>query len=394
MMVQMSQVGAADELSEARLSDRELNRATLARQHLLARADLPPEMAVERVGALQAQYPPGPPVALWSRLNAFSMADYGLALEERRLVTGLLMRGTLHVLSASLYWSAYGVVSRQQAGAGDSGPIELAGVPGLREGLAGVCREGQMSRTDVTAWVREWMATHDRDPDDPANAGLGRLAWRVVRGSEPLLNVQSAGAWGQRAPDAYVDARAVLPAPGTEGLPLATLVRHHLRAFGPATAEDVASWIGGVRASELRRAIQALAPEMERFRDQAGRLLFDLRDAPRPGADAPAAPRFLPWFDSMLLAYAPRLRTRVLPEQYRNAVIKTSNLQVLATFLVDGMVAGTWDADLKPRAALITLRPFKRLAAADRRSLEREGEALAHFLRPNAASHGVRLSDV
>jgi hypothetical protein len=382
-----------DQVNEAALSDRELNRATLARQHLLARADLPPEAAIERVGALQAQYPPAPPVALWSRLNGFSMADYALALEERRLVTGLLMRGTLHVLSASLYWSAYGVVSSRPAAGGDDGPIELAGVAGLREGLANVCREGQITRAGVTAWIREWMAAHDRDPDDPAHAGLGRMAWRLVRGSEPLLNVQSAGAWGRTAPDAFVDARAVLPPPGEGAPPLTTLVRHHLSAFGPAGLEDVASWIGGVRAPALRLAIEALTPELVRFQDPAGRPLYDLAEAPRPGAEVPAAPRFLSWYDSLLLAYAPRFRTRVLPEPYRNAVVRTSNLQVLASFLVDGMVAGTWDADLKPRAALITLRPFKRLAVADRRSLETEGEALARFLRLEATSHGVRFGD-
>jgi hypothetical protein len=48
------------------LDDRTLNRATLARQLLLERADLDPLAAVEHLVGLQAQEPP---VAAWSRLT-------------------------------------------------------------------------------------------------------------------------------------------------------------------------------------------------------------------------------------------------------------------------------------------------------------------------------------
>ena len=49
-----------------RMTTTALNRAVLARQGLLERLDLPPAEAVEAVGALQAQYWPAPPAALWS----------------------------------------------------------------------------------------------------------------------------------------------------------------------------------------------------------------------------------------------------------------------------------------------------------------------------------------
>src|SRR5439155_15129427 len=100
---------------EPLMSQRALNRATLARQHLLGRGELSPEAAVEAVGALQAQYAPAPPVALWSRVCAFRMEEYVSALRERRLVTGLLMRGTLHVVSAAEYWPIAAAVASVQA---------------------------------------------------------------------------------------------------------------------------------------------------------------------------------------------------------------------------------------------------------------------------------------
>jgi hypothetical protein len=382
-------------MPEPLLTTRELNRAVLARQHLLDRALLPVEAAVEAVGALQAQYPPAPPVALWSRLRDLTPDDYPRAMEERRLVTALLMRGTLHVVSGREYWpiaTAVHSVRRRAAPPGAGGPID---VNGLLARLAARCREGPLAQAEVAGTTGDWLAGHGHDPEDPEVARLGRLAWRLLRASSPLLNVQSRGAWGQRAPDAVVGAHAVLPPPPAlaEGQALAALVRHHLRAFGPAAADDVTSWIGEVRVTDVRAALDALGPEIVRFRDDAGRLLYDLADAPRPGTDAIAPVRYLPWFDSMLLAYAPRFRGRVLPEPYRPAVIRTSNLQVLATFLVDGMVAGTWEISSGRQPATIVVRPFGHLAAEQRRALLDEGERLVRFCRPQARSHAVRVAD-
>ena len=74
-------------MSAARvLTNRELNRALLARQLLLRRHQLHVTQAVERVGALQAQWPPSPYVALWSRLDGFRRDDLLRAVEKRRVV--------------------------------------------------------------------------------------------------------------------------------------------------------------------------------------------------------------------------------------------------------------------------------------------------------------------
>jgi hypothetical protein len=91
-------------------------------------------------------------------------------------------------------------------------------------------------------------------------------------------------------------------------------------------------------------------------------------------------------WDSLLLAYGTRHRTRVLPEAHQSTVI-TRNADVLPTFLVDGIVAGTW----LPRrdaagAAWIDLRPFGRLGAGDREALDAEAERLLPALQRGAFS--------
>src|SRR5919201_6464073 len=85
------------------VSQRELNRAALARQLLLERRALPVQRAVERLCALQAQYSPSPYIALWSRLHGFRKNALTRALERRQVVRATLMRITLHLVSARDY---------------------------------------------------------------------------------------------------------------------------------------------------------------------------------------------------------------------------------------------------------------------------------------------------
>ncbi len=53
------------------LTQRELNRALLARQGLLERRELGIAAALDAMGTLQAQYAPSMYVGLWSRVAGF-----------------------------------------------------------------------------------------------------------------------------------------------------------------------------------------------------------------------------------------------------------------------------------------------------------------------------------
>src|SRR6266542_5800945 len=152
------------------------------------------------------------------------------------------------------------------------------------------------------------------------------------------------------------------------------LVRSYLAAFGPATQNDLVRF-AGVRTGDVRPGLERL--ELRAFRDERGRVLLDLPRAPLPNADTPAPVRFLPKWDSSMLAYAPPERTRILPENFRSTVIR-KNGDVLPTVLVDGFVAATWGLDKK---AGLQLTPLRRLAKAERSAIEAEGERLVEFVR-------------
>ena len=97
------------------LTQRELNRALLARQLLLERVALPLPRVVERLGGIQNQYAPNAYIRLWSCVEGFRRADLTRALERRSLVQGTLLRATIHLVSRRDYWSfAVGVRAAQR----------------------------------------------------------------------------------------------------------------------------------------------------------------------------------------------------------------------------------------------------------------------------------------
>jgi hypothetical protein len=165
-------------------------------------------------------------------------------------------------------------------------------------------------------------------------------------------------------------------------------VLRHLRAFGPASADDVASWINW-RPKPVREALARLEGKLARFEDESGRALHDLPDAPRPDPSTPAPPRLLAPFDSILLAYASKHRARILPDAHRDAVYERKNLRIRPSYTVDGLVAGTWDVEVKRGEAVVTLRALEKLPRAARAELVEEGERLAQAIRPDAKGHRV-----
>ncbi len=143
----------------------------------------------------------------------------------------------------------------------------------------------------------------------------------------------------------------------------------YLAAFGPASVADVQKWCGLTGIGPL---LTRLAPELALFRDDQGRTLYDLPEAPRPDEDVPAPARLLAPFDNLLLSHADR--TRVLPEEYRPRVM-TQNGIVLGTLLLDGLVAGGW----RIGSGTLRVRPFRPLRRTEAAEVEAEAALLLDF---------------
>jgi hypothetical protein len=361
------------------LSTRQLNRATLARQMLLARKRTTAVAAVEQLAGLQAQLARPPFVGLWTRLEGFRRDDLARPLRERQIVRATAMRGTLHLMSASDYVALRGALQ-----------------PMLTKGMQAILRERAQDldidvlQTEARAFFGGKPATFDalRNHLKAKNPQADERAMGyAIRMHLPLVQVPTDDAWRFPAASDFALADDWLGKKvPTEEAPAHALVRRYLAAFGPATPRDAQVWSG---LQSLRATFEELRPELVTFRDERKRELFDLPDAPRPDEDSPAPVRFLPEFDNLVLAHDDR--TRVIADEHRPKVT-LKNLQVRATFLVDGFVAGAWKVERKKKTATLVLEPFGKLARKMLAELEREGDALLRFVEEDAHETGVRVA--
>jgi hypothetical protein len=361
-----------------KLTVSQLNRATLARQMLLAREQVTAVEAVQRLAGMQAQEPKHPYLGLWTRVADFEAAQLRSALLEREVVRATLMRSTLHLMTAPDYAALRMAlqppmsVAKRVLGARGEGLDTEVVLPAARELLQG--RSLPFDR------IRALLQEQFPDVNDRA---LGY----AVRTLLPLVMVPGEGErWGFARVAEFALAGewlgAVADEPATEAL-----VRRYLAAFGPASAADVQAW-SGVRG--MKAVLDAMRDALAVFADERGRELFDLPDAPRPDPATPAPPRFLPEFDNLVLAHDDR--ARVIADEHR-PLVTTKNLRVRATFLVDGVVAGIWTIEVKRKLATLRLAPFGRLTKGAVKALTAEGEALARFAEPDAAGHAVAIGD-
>ena len=360
------------------LTRRQLNRATLARQMLLEREHITAVAAVERLCGMQAQEPKPPFPGLWTRLHGFRRDHLHRALQDREIVRGTLMRGTLHVMSAADY-AAHRMTLQPML----TRSLGLLGARG--EGLdvetvLPVARTLLRERPRTFGELRAALVEAFPGVNDRA---LGF----TVRMQLPLLMMPTDDRWAFPADSRFGLAEDWLPVPISDEANREALTLRYLAAFGPATAADVQQWSGLAGLKPVVEALQAQGA-VTTFQDERGRTLVDLPDAPRPPAETPAPTRFLPEFDNLVLSHADR--TRVLPDEHRHLVLGAKNGRIPGTILVDGFVAGSWRVERKRQAATLVITPFARLPRHDADALAAEGEALLGFLEEDAATFDVK----
>jgi hypothetical protein len=355
------------------LIERALNRATLARQLLLERSTTGVFDAVEHLVGLQAQVPHNPYLALWSRLEGFEPEELSQLLDNRRVVRIVVMRGTLHLVSAEdalvLRALAQPVLDQEMARHGEF----AASLRGRDLAPAMAFARGLLAEAPRTGGeLRAAMA--ERFPEEDAAAFA--FACRNLLG---LVQVPPRGLWRRSGIVRSTTVEAWLGRPLAAAPSIDDVVVRYLAAFGPATVADVATWS---RLTGLREVLERLRPRLAVFRDERGRELFDVPDGPRPDPDTPAPVRFLPEYDNLLLSHADR--SRFLSDDERRQ-LSAGTRAVKGSVLHDGRGIGTWRMD---GDALVVdhLVPLAKRAAA---AIEAEGRRALAFLEP--AGSDVRL---
>jgi hypothetical protein len=359
------------------LDRRALNRALLSRQLLLERATMSAAETVEHLVGMQSQAPNPPYIGLWTRLAGFHQDQLAALVRERALVRLVLMRSTIHLVSAadclalrpvlheSLARALQGTFGRKLAG------LDLAEVSALGRRLL---EEEPLTLGGLgTKLAERWP---DRDAFALANA---------VRNLEPLVQTPPRGLWGESGQAVHTTAEHWLGRPLSQDTAPDSMVLRYLAAFGPASVKDIQMWSGMTRLAE---AVRRLRAELLVFRDENGQELYDLPDAPRPDGTEPAPVRYLPEFDNILLSHADR--SRILTDEQRRLVF-TRNGLIKSTILVDGFVRGLWRIESERRTATLVIEPFAPLSARERTALTDEGAGLLAFAAAEAETTDIRF---
>jgi Winged helix DNA-binding domain len=330
--------------------------------------------AVEHLVGLQAQEPPDPYLALWSRLDGFRPEELAGLLEQRRVVRIALMRSTIHLVSAddclALRPLVQPVLDAELARYRDLRGVDVDAVLAFARELVA---ERPRSGRELRAALAERFPDHDAA--DLAYACRNLLAF---------VQVPPRGLWGRSSQVASTTAEAWLGRQLEAKPSLERMVARYLAAFGPATVADVATWS---RLTGLREAVDRLRPRLRTFRDERGRELFDLPDAPRPDPETPAPPRFLPEYDNALLSHADR--TRFVTQDQRRAFSRVDG-RIKGTVLNDGFVFGVWQRREGTLVVSHTGRAPKRALAA----IAAEGRRLLRLIAPGAEAREVRFARV
>jgi hypothetical protein len=352
----------------------------LRRQHLAHR--VPRERAhgvVADICGLHAQVASSAELTLWARVDDLDRGWVDRAVrEDRTLVKTWAMRGTLHLLPADelATWvgaqgalpprwekpswrKGFGVTEEEVEGILAAVPEALAGEPLTREQLA-------------DAVARELGAEH---LTGKLGEGFGALLKpSAFRGEMCFADPDGRNVRFTR-PDRWVpDFQAADPVRAADAV-----TRRYLAAYGPATREAYARWLGTPSAALAGRLLQRLGDEVVEEQLDGAKVWLRAADLDElRTAEPQGVVRLLPAFDVHVVA-APRDAAAVLDPALRARVYRPQGW-LSPVLLVDGAFAGVWRHERSGSTVTVEIEPFGTPAKHVRAGAEAEAQRLAAFL--------------
>ncbi|HEY8545379.1 MAG TPA: winged helix DNA-binding domain-containing protein [Acidimicrobiales bacterium] len=327
--------------------------------------------------AVHAQVMSAAELSLGRRVAGATRADVRRALgEDRTLVKTFGPRGTVHLLATDdlpLWTGACAAlppsVPRQPDGIRFTPDEAEQVLAAIGEALA----DAELTVDELTTVLADRLGPWVVEPGLPAFQG-DWPRWRQLTGLAGQRGVLCFGAERGRKVT-YTNPHRWRPGfrPGDGATAVRELVARYLHAYGPATPDDLARWLGvppratgdlfGRLAAE--GAVTPVRVEGAEAWVAAGD--EDAPDAPHRGV------RLLPYFDVYVVGGRPR--DRLFPgAAAARALTRTGQAGNHPVLLVDGVVAGVWHQKRAGRKVAITVEPLGDLTAAQRRGLDAEVE--------------------
>jgi hypothetical protein len=364
-------------LSWAEVCGRRLDRHALSTPLRGAR----PADIVGTICGAHAQVLSAAELSIGLRIAGITRAEVREALwTEHSLVKTFGPRGTVHLLSAQDFPMWIGALSAiPPARTNHARDVRLTPTQtdAVVEAIAVALNDSVLTIDELGAAVVASTGPWAGDLVMPAFNGMWPR-WRQAVGAAAYRGALCFGP-NRGAKVTYTNPRHWLPGfrPADRQTALSSIVRQYLHAYGPATPPQFARWLGAPPrwAAEL---FDSLSGELQRV-DVEGARAWQLAVDGAVPSTTPHGVRLLPYFDAYVVGCHPR--APLFPGRAAERALSPSgqagNFPVL---LINGVVAGVWHQRRSGRKLDITVEPFARLTAPQRRALDGEVERIGAFL--------------
>lgn len=362
-------------------------RNRLARRHFLTPdADQPIDRIAATLVGLHATDPATPYLSLWARRPDFAVADLNDALYKKRsLVKHLAMRRTLWVFDPADLPAVQAAASDRvadterrrliadvaKAGVADDGEQWLDRAAAAV--LAHLDRNGPASSIALRTTLPELAGTYDPAPGKSygGQTHLAPRALTVLGAQGHIVRGPNDGGWTSSRPR-WATTRSWL---GERGVPMTAepaqtqLIGTWLRAFGPATAEDIRWWFGTTK-TVVRKALSAIGAVDVDLHGTPG---YALPDDLEPEAEPEPWGALLPGLDVTTMGWYQR--DWYLGEH--RGQLFDNNGNAGPTVWWNGRIVGGWCQDA---AAKVQLQLLEDPGRAARSLLEKRAQDLTAWL--------------
>ncbi len=335
------------------------------------------DQAVQWFGAVQAQEYAHAKWAVGTRFPAaasVTCADVEQALASRTVVRTWALRGTLHLVAAAdvrwlLALAAPALLTRTAAAYRQEGldPAAFGKIfPAIRQSLQG---GQQLMRSELFAALGQHrIATQGQRGARILYraAQMGLLCLGTPRGKQSTYTLLDE--WLPPGPDKAVSREDALKA----------LALRYFASHGPATLADFVWW-SGLTAGEARAALEMAMPALNEATFAGNKLWWCACTAIPSAAVNASSPlvHLLAGFDEYVLGYTDR--SAVIDAGHASKAMSNNGL-FRPTLLVNGRVAGIWQAEAAKGSASITTTPFAPLPRKTGDALQLAAQRYAAFV--------------
>jgi uncharacterized protein YcaQ len=365
-------------MTQANIDLDRVSRFVLHKHHLAAASMATGSNTIDVVRdicGLHAQIASTPYFSLLNRISDFQKDVLTKALyEERTLVKIWGVRATVHIVATDQVAEYYQATKQ----AGGRHPLKIE--PVHNKILKVLNSQGPLTAQELAKHIPE-LAKMVKTPY--GDMSLVALKLHELSQASILLPVKPKGDW-KSSLHTYANFKTWLPLVDLqamdEKLARQKVVIHYLAGYGPATAEDIAWWMG-IPKGAVNDVLDAIREQIQEIAITAldGKYIILKQDLEklRHISSATDSCHLLPKFDPYIMGYSHR--QRLIPARHEKKVYRSTRAEVKPVILLNGRIIGTWDQKEQNKKLVINLSLFDKPDKLLANRITQQAERLARF---------------